>query len=170
LDGLELDEAVKTLVVELSTLSISAALKVQLRDTLTSYAKKVVTWKKEKAAAKTTEVTDEVIAAADASQDEKIVLRVDVGVDTKAAKAIQQAVGKKIKDKAFFLVSSDEESDKYMALAFCHKSMKSIDCKAWAIGATEGTGAKGGGKKDSAQYTISGVSSIESVLAKAKTL
>ncbi len=170
LDGLELEDAVKILSVELNSLSISAALKVQLRDTLGTYGKKVVAWKKEKAAAKTQEVTAEVIAAAGSTEGDKIILRVDVGVDTKAAKAIQQSVGKKIKDKAFFLVSADEASDKYIALAFCHKSFTSVDCKAWAVGATEGTGAKGGGKKDSAQFTVSGVSSLESVLAKAKTL
>ena len=156
--------------MQLNTLSISASLKVQLRDTLGSYAKKVVAWKKVKAAAKTAEVTAEVIAAAESAEGEKIILRVDVGTDTKAAKAIQQAVGKKIKDKAFFLVSADEAADRYIALAFCHKSLKSVDCKAWAMAATEGTGAKGGGKKDSAQFTISGVSSLDSVLAKAKTL
>jgi alanyl-tRNA synthetase len=170
LEGLELEDAIKKLTVELNTLSISASLKVQLRDTLGSYAKKVVAWKKVKAAAKTAEVTAEVIAAAESAEGEKIILRVDVGTDTKAAKAIQQAVGKKIKDKAFFLVSADEAADRYIALAFCHKSLKSVDCKAWAMAATEGTGAKGGGKKDSAQFTISGVSSLDSVLAKAKTL
>jgi alanyl-tRNA synthetase len=168
LPGLELEDAIKKLTVELNTLSISAALKVQLRDTLGSYGKKVVAWKKEKAAAKTAEVTAEVIAAAESSDSDKIVLRVDVGSDTKAAKAIQQAVGKKIKDKAFFLVSADEAADRYIALAFCHKSLKSVDCKAWAVAATEGTGAKGGGKKDSAQFTVTGVASLDSVLEKAK--
>ena len=112
LEGLELEDAIKKLTVELNTLSISASLKVQLRDTLGSYAKKVVAWKKVKAAAKTAEVTAEVIAAAESAEGEKIILRVDVGTDTKAAKAIQQAVGKKIKDKAFFLVSADEAADR----------------------------------------------------------
>ena len=168
LNGLELEDAIKKLTVELPTLAISAVLKVKIRDILSSYGKRVVAWKKEKAAAKTAEVTAEVIAAAETSDADKIILRVNVGADTKAAKAIQQAVGKKIKDKAFFLVSADEAADRYIALAFCHKSLKSIDCKAWALAATDGTGAKGGGKKDSAQFTVTGVSSIESVLGKAK--
>jgi len=65
-------------------------------------------------------------------------------------------------------VSADESEDKFIVLAFCHKSTKSVDCNAWASAAIEGTGGKGGGKKDSAQFTISGISSIVSVLENAK--
>ena len=169
LEGLELDNAIKLLTVEVNSLAISAVSKVNIRETLSGFVKRVVAWKKEEAAAKTAGVTDEVIAAAEASEGEKVICRVDIGTDTKAAKAIQQAVGKKIKDKAIFLVSADESEDKFIVLAFCHKSMKSVDCKAWASAAIEGTGGKGGGKKDSAQFTISGISSIDSVLEKAKS-
>ena len=49
------------------------------------------------------------------------------------------------------------------------KGTSIVDCKAWVAAATEGTGGKGGGKKDSAQSTVSGISSIEAVLEKAKT-
>ena len=169
LNGLDLEDAIKKLTVELNTLTISAVLKVKLREILGSYGKKVVAWKKEQAAAKTSAVAAEVIAAAESTEGSKVVCRVDIGADNKAAKAIQQAVGKKIKDKAFFLVSADEAADRFIALAFCHKSLKDVDCKAWATAATEGTGGKGGGKKDSAQFTISGVSSLDSVLEKAKS-
>ena len=170
LNGLELDVAVKTLTAELNAASISAVLKSTLRDTLTSYAKKVVAWKKERAAAKTSEVTSEVIAAAESTDGNKVILRVDVGADAKSIKSVQTAVGKKIKDKAFFLVSADEDADRYIVLAFAPSSMPEIDCKAWASSAIEGTNGKGGGKKDSAQFTVSGVSSIDSVLEKAKSL
>jgi alanyl-tRNA synthetase len=170
LNGLELEEAVKTLTAELNAASISAVLKSTLRDTLTSYAKKVVAWKKEKAAAKTSEVTVEVIAAAESTDGNKVILRIDVGADAKSIKSVQTVVSKKIKDKAFFLVSADEEADRYIVLAFAPSSMTEIDCKAWASSAIEGTNGKGGGKKDSAQFTVSGVSSIESVLEKAKSL
>jgi alanyl-tRNA synthetase len=170
LNGLELEEAVKTLTAELNAASISAVLKSTLRDTLTSYAKKVVAWKKEKAAAKTSDVTVEVIAAAESTDGNKVILRIDVGADAKSIKSVQTAVSKKIKDKAFFLVSADEEADRYIVLAFAPSSMTEIDCKAWASSAIEGTNGKGGGKKDSAQFTVSGVSSIESVLEKAKSL
>lgn len=169
LKGLELEDAIKKLTVELNSLTISAVIKAKCRDTLATYGKTVVAWKKEAAAAKTKAVTDEVLAAAASTEGEKVVLRVDVGADSKAAKAIQQAVGKKIKDKSFFLVSADEAADRYIAMAFCHKSNKAVDCKKWVIAATEGTGGKGGGKPDSAQFTISGVSSIDSVLEKAKS-
>lgn len=170
LDGLELEEAVKTLTADLNSASISAVLKSNLRDTLSSYSKKVVSWKKERAAAKTLEVTSEVIAAAENAEGDKVVLRVDVGADAKSMKAVETAVGKKIKDKAFFLVSADEETDRYVVLTFAPPSMSGVDCKAWASAAIEGTDGKGGGKRDSAQYTISGVSSIDSVLAKARSI
>lgn len=170
LNGLELEEAVKALTAELNGASISAVLKSTLRDTLTSYAKKVVAWKKERAAAKTSEVTAEVISAAENTDGNKVVLRVDVGADAKSIKSVQNAVGKKIKDKAFFLVSADEDADRYIVLAFAPSSMSEVDCKAWASSAIEGTNGKGGGKKDSAQFTVSGVSSINSVLEKAKSL
>jgi alanyl-tRNA synthetase len=170
LNGLELEEAVKALTAELNGASISAVLKSTLRDTLTSYAKKVVAWKKERAAAKTSEVTAEVISAAENTDGYKVILRVDVGADAKSIKSVQNAVGKKIKDKAFFLVSADEDADRYIVLAFAPSSMSEVDCKAWASSAIEGTNGKGGGKKDSAQFTVSGVSSINSVLEKAKSL
>ena len=66
------------------------------------------------------------------------------------------------------MVSAVESEDKFIVLAFCHKSKKSTDCNAWASAAIEGTGGKGVGKKDSAQFTISGISSVVSILEKAK--
>merc|ERR1719217_580395 len=125
LDGLALEAQVKLLTVELGGLSISAARKMTLRDTLGSYGKRVVAWKKKNAAEQTTRVVDQVVEAAASSS------------------------GKKVKDKALMLVSADESSDRYMVVAFAPKGMKGVDCKAWAAAATEGTGAKGGGKKDS---------------------
>ncbi len=169
LEGVTLEDAIKKLTEKINAASISAVLKTKLRDILASYGKKVVAWKKEQAAAKTATITAEVLAAAEKSDGERIVLQVNLGTDTKAAKAIQTAVGKKVKDKSFFLVSADEAADRFIVLAFCHKSMKSVDCKAWAVAATDGTGGKGGGKKDSAQFTVMGVSSLQSVLEKAKS-
>ena len=55
-----------------------------------------------------------------------------------------------------------------MIVAFAPKGMKDIDRRAWVVAATEGTMGKGGGKADSAQFTVPGVSSIHSVLEKAK--
>ena len=68
------------------------------------------------------------------------------------------------------LVSADEDADKFMIVAFAPKGMEDIDCHAWVVAATEGPMGmgKGGGKADSAQFTVPGVSSIDSVLEKAK--
>ena len=169
LDGLALEAQVKLLTVELGGLSISAARKMTLRDTLGSYGKRVVAWKKKNAAEQTTRVVDQVVEAAASSSGDKVVIRCDFGCDGKVAKAVTAAYGKKVKDKALMLVSADESSDRYMVVAFAPKGMKGVDCKAWAAAATEGTGAKGGGKKDSANFSVQGVSTIGGVLEKARS-
>jgi alanyl-tRNA synthetase len=46
--------------------------------------------------------------------------------------------------------------------------MEGVDCKAWAAAATAGTDGKGGGKPDSAQFTVPGVSHVDAVMEKAK--
>jgi alanyl-tRNA synthetase len=168
LKGLELEDAIKKLSVELNNITMSAVLKSNLRDTLGSYGKAVVAWKKEKAAARSGEITSQLIEIAGKTEGDKFVCRIDFGIDGKLAKAVQGAYGKKIKDKAFMLITADEGADRFMVVAFSPKQLKSVDCKAWIMAATEGTGGKGGGKKDSAQFNVPGVASIESVLEKAK--
>jgi alanyl-tRNA synthetase len=168
LDGLELEAQVKLLTVELESLSISAAKKIQLREVLGTYGKNVVAWKKAHAAEQTAKVCEQVIEAASSTEGNKVVVRCDFGVDGKVAKAVTTAYGKKITDKALLLVTADEESDRFMVIAFAPKGMQDIDCKAWVTAATEGTNGKGGGKKDSAQFTVPGVSSIDGVLEKAR--
>ena len=61
-----------------------------------------------------------------------------------------------------------ESADSFLVIAFAPKGMKEVDCKAWVSAATEGTGGKGGGKKDSAQFRVPGVGSIDGVLEKAR--
>ena len=167
--GLELEAQVKLLTVELEGISISAAKKIQLRETLGSYSKQVVAWKKKHAAEQTAKVCDLVVEVANTTDGNKVVVRCDFGVDGKVAKAVTTAYGKKVKDKALLLVSADESADRFMVVAFSPKGMKDVDCKAWVLAATEGTNGKGGGKKDSAQFTVPGVGSIDGVLEKARS-
>lgn len=168
LTGLELDEAIKLLTVEVNETTISVVLKSKLRDILGEYSKTVIAWKKEVAAARSGDIALELIAAAEKTEGDKFVIRVDFGLDGKLAKTIQNTYSKTIKDKACLLVTADESSDRFMVIAFAPKSMTSVDCKAWVAAATEGTGGKGGGKKDSAQFTVKNVTFIESVMEKAK--
>lgn len=168
LTGLDLEAQLKLLTVELEGLSISAATKIQLREALGTYAKQVVAWKKSHAAEQTSKFCDLVVEVAGTTGGNKVVVRCDFGVDGKIAKAITAAYGKKIKDKALMLVSADVDADKFMVVAFTPKGMEDIDCHAWIVAATEGTMGKGGGKADSAQFTVLGVSLIDSVLEKAK--
>jgi len=169
LKGLELENEVKVLSVELNNITMSAVVKSEMRDLLGEYGKAVVAWKKEAAAARSGEITSQLIEMAEKVEGDKFVCQIDFGLNGKLAKTVSTAYGKKVKDKAFLLITADKDADKYMAIAFAPKQCKSVDCKAWVTAATEGTGGKGGGKKDSAQFTISGLSSIESVLEKAKT-
>jgi alanyl-tRNA synthetase len=169
LDGLELEAQVKLLTVELESLSISAAKKMQLRETIGAFGKQVVAWKKKHAAEQTSKICDQVVEAAGSTEGNKVVIRCDFGLDGKVAKAVTTAYGKKIKDKALFLVSADESEDSFLVIAFAPKGMTDVDCKAWVTAATEGTGGKGGGKKDSAQSRVPGVGSIDGVLEKARS-
>ena len=168
LTGLELDEAIKLLTVEVNETTISVVLKSKLRDILGEYSKTVIAWKKEVAAARSGDIALELIAAAEKTEGDKFVIRVDFGLDGKLAKTIQNTYSKTIQDKACLLVTADDSSDRFMVIAFAPKSMTSVDCKAWVAAATEGTGGKGGGKKDSAQFTVKNVTFIESVMEKAK--
>lgn len=166
--GFELENVIKTLTVELNSLSISAPLKDRLREKLTGYGKQVVAWKKVREAEKTKAVVSELISAAEASGDSnKVVCRVD-GVDGKVPSAVQKAIGKKVKGKAFFLLSANDADDKFLVVAFATKGLKDVDCEKWAQSATEGIDGKGFGRPQSAQYTYNGKAAIESVLEKAR--
>ena len=101
------------------------------------------------------------IEAAGSTEGDKVVVRCDFGVNGKVAKAVTTAYGKKVKDKALLMVSADEAADRFMVVAFAPKGMKGVDCKSWVVAATEGTNGKGGGKKDSAQFSVPGVSLVE---------
>jgi alanyl-tRNA synthetase len=169
LQGLELEAQVKVLSVELNGLTISAAKKSHFRDTLGKYGKQVIEWKKAHVAEQTAKICNQVMEAAASTSGNKVVIRCDFGVDGKIAKAVTTAYGKKVKDKALLLVTADADSDRYMVVAFAPKGMKDVNCKEWVSKATEGTGGKGGGKQDSAQSTVPGMSSIEGVLEKARS-
>ena len=159
----------KVLSVELEGLVMSAVKKIEFREQLGALTKKVIAFKKQRLAGMTDEIKAKAIAAGEATEGDKVVFRFDFGVEGKLAKNVCQAFGKKIKDKckAIMLISGDETANRFMVMAMAAKGLD-IDCKAWVTAATEGTGGKGGGKKDSAQFTVPDVSQIESVMEKAK--
>ena len=168
LKGDALEPAVKQLTSELAEMTISAVRKAGFNDQLSKLGKAVVAWKKEQAAAKAGTVVDELVELAAATDGNKIVLRSDFGLNGKATKGIATAFGKKVTDKAFLLVSADEDSGRFLVFSFAPKGLDDVDCKAWVAAATEGTGGKGGGKKGSAQSNVEGVDKIAGVLEKAK--
>jgi alanyl-tRNA synthetase len=166
--GDELEAQVKLLTTEVNGLSISAVKKAAFRDTIAEFGKRVVAYKKEKAAGMTNEIVEKVFEATASTSGNKLVVRYDFGIDGKVAKLVTAAFGKKIKDKALMLISSEPESDRFLLVTFAPKGFEDVDCQAWATVATEGTEGKGGGKKDGAQFTIPGVANIDSVMAKAQ--
>jgi alanyl-tRNA synthetase len=167
LQGEELEAEVKVLTKELDAMDIAAVKKIAFRDFLTKFGKEIVAYKKQKIAGMTDEIVDKAVASA-SDGDNKVVFRFDVGLDGKVAKSIATAFSKKVTDKAFMFVTADESADRFMIVASAPKSMTDFDCKAWTAAATEGLDAKGGGKKDSSQMQVPGMSNIDAVLEKAR--
>jgi alanyl-tRNA synthetase len=162
-----LEAKIKELTLELDAMAISAAKKIEFRETITKLTKKVIQMKKQRLAGMTDEIKAKAIAAGEANEGNKVIFRFDFGIEGKVAKNVTQAFGKKIKDKALMLISADEDSNKFLVMTFAPKGVD-VDCIAWVTAATEGTGGKGGGKKDSAQFTVPDVSHIDVVMEKAK--
>lgn len=167
LEGEALEGQIKVLTNELNSIDISAVRKVAFRERLAAFGKAVVAYKKQKMAGMADEIVEKAIQVSAGTEGDKVVLRFDFGLDGKLGRTIVAAVNKKVQDKAIFLVSADEDSDRFLVVASSPKGVD-VDCKAWATSATEGTDAKGGGKKDSVLLNAQGVGSIERVLEKAR--
>ncbi|KAG7346035.1 alanyl-tRNA synthetase [Nitzschia inconspicua] len=163
----ELEAAVKSLTQELDALVISTVKKTAFRETLAKMLKQVLAWKKERLAGQADEIQAMALAAGEAADGNKVVFRFDFGLDMKLAKKVTTAFTKAIKDKAIMIISADSDSDRFLVMAVASKGVD-VDCKAWCTASTEGTDAKGGGKKDSAQYTVSDVSLVDAAVEKAK--
>lgn len=165
--GEELEALVKALTMECDALVISTVKKTAFRETIAGFLKKVMTWKRQKMASMTDEIKAKAIEAGEATEGNKVVFRYDFGLNAKLGKNVGTAFTKKIKDKAIMIISADEDAGRFLVLAMAAKGLD-VDCKAWCSAVTEGTGAKGGGKKDSAQMNVPDVSLIDSVMDKAK--
>jgi alanyl-tRNA synthetase len=113
------------------------------------------------------EIKAKAIAAGEATEGNKVVLRFDFGADGKLGKNVCTAFTKKIKDKAILLISADTDENKILVVAMAPKGVD-VDCKAWCAAATEGTGGKGGGKQDGAQFAVPDASLADGIVEKAK--
>jgi alanyl-tRNA synthetase len=165
--GDELEALVKTLSMECDTLVVSKVKTIAFRETIAGFLKKVMAWKKQRMAGMTDEIKAEAIKVGEATEGNKVIFRYDFGLNAKLGKNVATAFTKKIKDKAIMIISADADSNRFLVLAMAAKGLD-VDCKAWCMAATEGMDAKGGGKKDSAQVTVSDASLVESVMEKAK--
>ena len=167
LEGDELDKIIKVLKDDLTKITISTVKKTEFSNKINQFTKKVLAFKKQKLAGMTDEIKSKAIQAGEACEGTKVIFRFDFGIDGKLAKNVTQAFGKKIKDKALMLISADEDANRFLVMTFAPKGVD-VDCKAWAAAATEGTNGKGGGKKDSAQFTVPDMSKLDGVIEKAK--
>ena len=164
--GVELEALVKTLTMECDALVISTVKKVAFRETIAGFLKKVMAWKKARMAGMTDEIKAKAIEVGEATEGNKVVFRYDFGLNSKLGKNVGTAFTKKIKDKAIMIISVDADADRFLVLAMAAKGLD-VDCKAWCMAVTEGTNGKGGGKKDSAQFTVPDASLVDSVMEKA---
>jgi len=164
--GGELEALVKSLTMECDALVISTVKKVAFRETIAGFLKKVMAWKKARMAGMTDEIKAKAIEVGEATEGNKVVFRYDFGLNSKLGKNVGTAFTKKIKDKAIMIISVDTDADRFLVLAMAAKGLD-VDCKAWCMAVTEGTNGKGGGKKDSAQFTVPDASLVDSVMEKA---
>ena len=73
-DGEALEAEVKVLTQELSTLTVSAVKRVEFRDAIANLSKKVAACKKQKIAGMTDEIVSQMVAAAEATEGNKVVV------------------------------------------------------------------------------------------------
>mmetsp|Transcript_4481 Transcript_4481/g.5128 ORF Transcript_4481/g.5128 Transcript_4481/m.5128 type:complete len:975 (-) Transcript_4481:141-3065(-) len=167
LDGEKLEALVKLLSMECDTLIVSTVKKSSFREKIASLLKKVVTFQKQRMTGMTEEIKAKAIAAGEVTEGNKVIFRFDFGANAKLGKNVAVAFTKKFKDKAIMIISADSNADRFLVMTLAPKGVD-VDCKAWCIAATEGTKGKGGGKKDSAQFTVPDVSLLDMVIEKAK--
>ena len=164
----KLEDEIKVLTNEVSSSSISALDKINMRDTLSSLSKKVFQWKKEQAANATTQIITDIVSIA-ASDATSVITQKDFGLEGKIAKKIMTSYDKKKCKKPLFMVSL--EGTKCMIVASCPS--KVVDCKEWILFALKDVNVsfKGGGKAVSAQYSVDGVDEgvVKEILRKAGT-
>jgi len=90
----KLEDEIKLLTNEVSSASISAIDKINMRDTLSGLSKKVFQWKKEQAAAATTQIIADIVSLA-SSDATSVICRKDFGLEGKIAKKIMTSYEKK---------------------------------------------------------------------------
>lgn len=165
--GDELEALIKVLSLECDALVVSKVKMASFRESIASLLKKVVVFQKKRMAGRTEEIKAEAIEVGNATDGNKVIFRFDFGANAKLGKNVATAFTKSIKDKAILIISADSDADRFLVMAMAPKGVD-VDCKAWCTAAIEGTSGKGGGKKDSAQYTVPNVSQVNNVIEKAK--
>eukprot|EP00592_Proboscia_alata_P017398 CAMPEP_0194396058 /NCGR_PEP_ID=MMETSP0174-20130528/124774_1 /TAXON_ID=216777 /ORGANISM="Proboscia alata, Strain PI-D3" /LENGTH=996 /DNA_ID=CAMNT_0039192075 /DNA_START=186 /DNA_END=3176 /DNA_ORIENTATION=+ len=167
LTGAALEAEVKRLGAEVTVAIISTVTKTKLKAVLQSYSKTILAWKKEQAAQRVKSILATATAPTTTSN---VVCRYDFGTDGKTAKTVMTQYQKQ-QEKPLLMISADETANRFLVFCVtpkgCAKEQK-VNCKAWAAAATEGTNGKGGGKADTAQFTVEGLEKLDGVLEKAR--
>ncbi|CAI5719224.1 unnamed protein product [Hyaloperonospora brassicae] len=152
LDGVEFVERVSSFKPVLDQALISLPLKDKLRKQVDGLVSRVKTIKKEAAAARAAngvhDATAEATKAKDAGQ-EIVVVKFDVGTDSKLGREMLDAMSAIIPTGSFMIFSTDSDTNKTAAFTRVsqqHVDSKQLDARKWVNHAMVVMNGKGGGK------------------------
>ncbi|CAI5716958.1 unnamed protein product [Peronospora effusa] len=152
LDGIELVEHVSSFKPVLDQALISLPLKDKLRKQVDSLVSRVKKIKKEAAAARAAngvrDATAEATKAKEAGQ-EIVVVKFDVGTDSKLGREMLEAMSTVIPTGSFMIFSTDSDANKTAAFTQVsqqHTDSKQLDARKWVNHAMVVMKGKGGGK------------------------
>jgi len=173
-DTAALEVRVNTLKQAVDTAVISAALKAELRASLTTLSKRVFEASKLAAAANKEKATSLAVTAADEAATlgaSFVVIQMSVGAEVKPVTEAWYAITAKHSNMAALLLSSDMEKGKVLAYAGVPDALQSkLKANEWVNAVLGVLGGKGGGKANVAQGQGTAVEKVEEAVAVAKSV
>jgi len=170
----DLDKQTGALRKDLDAAFVSAALKADLRARIEAVQKKASDAKKKALAQRVDHCLNKIrenVAMALTSNKQILVLKVDIGADSKASQRVMNAV-KDLAPQIAFLGLSEEEpgsGGKIMAFAFVPDALvaSGLNADEWVRAALKSCNGRGGGKPSSAQGQAQGCNDVEAVVRSA---
>jgi len=175
-DTPDLDKMAGTLRKELDEGYISAPLKAQLRTKIEAIQKKAVEHKKAMLAGRVDRVLNELKVTIQQAVDEGknvLVVKVDIGADSKASQKVMKTVKSTAPEMAFMGISEEEEGSGGKVMAFAMVPDRFIAegfvAGAWINKALEAAGGRGGGKPNNAQGQAKECTNVDQILEDAES-
>ncbi|CAG8498843.1 14629_t:CDS:10 [Acaulospora morrowiae] len=167
LKGTELDASLKQILKELDASNISALKKSELRLTHEKLKKAFIEADRAQKATQAKEVIDMINDYFEKNPESRYLIKlVDIGSNTKAIASAITHVKTNLKDKAAYLFTVDESSNRVSHSCTVGKPLieKGLKANDWAKTVSESVGGKSGGKEDAAQGSGNNVDKIEDAL------